>query len=106
VTTFEDHTLWHKDTNTNNIFITAAQDYIVSYCRDAESAKSSSLEWTDGIGQGTINISHILTGKCVAKIAEPTEGGALRDVTALYFSEERSELYVGNRQGVLHIFRQ
>ena len=28
VTTFDDHTLWHPDTNTNNIFITAAQDYV------------------------------------------------------------------------------
>ena len=25
VTQFEDHVLWHPDTNTNNIFITAAQ---------------------------------------------------------------------------------
>ena len=30
----------------------------------------------------------------------------LSDVTALYFSEERNELYLGNRQGVLHVWAQ
>ena len=33
VNVFEDHSLWHADTNTSNVFITSAQDYIVSYCR-------------------------------------------------------------------------
>jgi hypothetical protein len=33
VTAFEDHELWHAETNTSNIFITAKQDYIISYCR-------------------------------------------------------------------------
>ena len=32
VTHFEDHTLWHADTNTNNVFITSAQDYIIISC--------------------------------------------------------------------------
>jgi hypothetical protein len=33
VTRFDDHVLWHPDSNTNNIYITSAQDYILSYCR-------------------------------------------------------------------------
>ena len=33
VTRFEDHVLWHPDSNTNNIYITSSQDYIFSYCR-------------------------------------------------------------------------
>ena len=33
VTRFEDHVLWHPDSNTNNIYITSTQDYIFSYCR-------------------------------------------------------------------------
>jgi hypothetical protein len=98
VTEFEDHVLWHPDTNTNNIFITSAQDYIISYCR----AKG------DGgtVAAGTINVSSILTGKCVAKIADGAPLGALQDVTSLYFNEERNELYVGNRSGMLHVWSQ
>ena len=130
VTTFDDHTLWHPDTNTNNIFITAAQDYIISFC------KADRIE--GGPTRGSVNVSHILTGKCVAKVYEPqassderehgssqslgtddsdeeslfTRGsvGAGRrgfgEVTALHFSEERNELYVGNKQGILHIWSQ
>ena len=33
VTRFEDHVLWHPDSNTSNIYITSTQDYILSYCR-------------------------------------------------------------------------
>ena len=54
--------------------------------------------------RGTINVSHILSGRCVAKIA--SDGDELHDVTSLYFSEERNELYVGNKQGMLHVWSQ
>ena len=30
----------------------------------------------------------------------------LGDVTALHFSEERNTLYVGSRQGILHVWAQ
>ena len=92
------------DTNTNNIFITQAQDYIISYCRPKGSTDfGSSANATPGCG--TINVSSITTGKCVAKI--PCSGeAALPEVTALYFSEERNELYVGDRQGLLHVYVQ
>ena len=134
---------WHAETNTNNIFVTAAQDYIVSYCRAAESDDAPS-------GQpGTINVSHILSGRCVAKLVDCSaaeawsraaggggadaggggggggsggegsswsppraDGGgspgsyAPRDVTALHFSEQRNELYVGDKHGVLRVFGQ
>ena len=117
VTHFEDHTLWHPDTNTNNIYITAAQDYIISYCRPKNGDESG--------GRGAVHISHILSGRCVAKLptgapegseeAPPPDGevrhhqehcGGVTDVTALHFSEERNEVYVGSRQGVLHVWAQ
>ena len=121
---FEDHTLWHPETNTNTFFITAAQDYIVSYCRPQSGG---------GGGRGSVHISHILTGKCVARLDSPPDAeaadaasadvdasepgssadvpsrprdGGFGDVTALYFSEERNELYVGNKQGILHVWSQ
>lgn len=33
VTSFEDHELWHPNCNTNNIYITAGHDLIISYCK-------------------------------------------------------------------------
>ena len=56
-------------------------------------------------------MSHILTGRCVARLASCADGGCahahvLRDVSALYFSEERNELYVGDRNGLLHVYSQ
>ncbi|KAI3708159.1 hypothetical protein L2E82_37260 [Cichorium intybus] len=62
VTSFEDHLLWHPDCNTNNIYITSDQDLIISYYKtEAEDPL------TEG-NAGSINISNILTGKCLAKV--------------------------------------
>ena len=55
---------------------------------------------------GTINVSHILTGECVAKIADGAALKSLQDVTSIYFNEETDELYVGTRQGILHVWSQ
>ncbi|XP_037472585.1 uncharacterized protein LOC119348714 [Triticum dicoccoides] len=111
VTSFEDHLLWHPDCNTNNIYITSDQDLIISYCK-ADSTDSSSEE-----NAGSINISNILTGKCLAKIKagnfneqkktwkfQNTITEALEDITALYYDEERDEIYTGNRHGLVHVW--
>jgi WD40 repeat protein len=111
VTSFEDHLLWHPDCNTNNIYITSDQDLIISYCK-ADSSDSSSEE-----NAGSINISNILTGKCLAKIKagdfskqkktwkfQSTITEALEDITALYYDEERDEIYTGNRHGLVHVW--
>mmetsp|Transcript_1128 Transcript_1128/g.3966 ORF Transcript_1128/g.3966 Transcript_1128/m.3966 type:complete len:465 (+) Transcript_1128:152-1546(+) len=115
VTSFEDHLLWYPDCNTNNIYITSEQDLILSYCRDQS--------YNDGENEvmGSINISNILTGKCLAKIhpnspflsqcdveKNPERSrrvfDALEDVTALFYDEERNEIYTGNRNGLLHVW--
>lgn len=111
VTSFEDHLLWHPDCNTNNIYITSNQDLIISFCK-ADSDDSSA----DGAA-GSINISNILTGKCLAKIQagssskttcnsriQTSLSEALDDITALYYDEERNEIYTGNRYGKLHVW--
>jgi len=96
VTNFEDHILWHPDCNTNNIYITSKQDLIISYCKNGKNS------------QGSINVSDILTGKCLAKISlNPDECSkedlkALDDVTALYYNEELNEIYTGNKMGLIH----
>ncbi|KAL5698253.1 hypothetical protein ACHQM5_029317 [Ranunculus cassubicifolius] len=120
VTSFEDHLLWHPDCNTNNIYITSDQDLIISYCKAEEGAED--------VGElcavGSINMSNILTGKCIAKISSSDPnlrisprgkmGGrstiqssvreALEDVTALFYDEDRNEIYTGNKQGLIHVW--
>ena len=95
VTRFEDHVLWHPDTNTNNIYITSTQDYILSYCRRPES---------DGKPGGTINVSSIMSGKCIAKLAAGEALPQLHDVTSIFYNEERDELYVGTKTGMLYLW--
>lgn len=76
---------------------------------------------------GSINISNILTGKCLAKIRASncspkddccccskkrtyasrirnTVAEALEDITALFYDEDRNEIYTGNRQGLVHVW--
>ncbi|KAL5143935.1 hypothetical protein HKD37_09G026756 [Glycine soja] len=117
VTSFEDHQLWHPDCNTNNIYITSDQDLIISYCK-----ADSDDQWIEGTA-GSINVSNILTGKCVAKITAISSSAkadecrssgcsckkshsclmrspvaeALEDITALFYDEDRNEIYTGNR---------
>eukprot|EP01018_Ginkgo_biloba_P009598 Gb_00240 [translate_table: standard] len=117
VTSFEDHLLWYPDCNTNNIYITNEQDLIISYC------KVKTDNSCDEEAVGSINISNILTGKCLAKIRaddpnmysnpryctnssriQSTVKEALEDVTALCHDEERNEIYTGNRQGLVHLW--
>ncbi|CAI8598666.1 unnamed protein product [Vicia faba] len=134
VTSFEDHLLWHPDCNTNNIYITSDQDLIISYCK-ADSDDSIS----EG-SAGSINVSNILSGKCLAKIrasnssskddkcsccdssssescnskkrkhvssvsrVRSTVAEALEDITALFYDEDRNEIYTGNRHGLVHVW--
>jgi hypothetical protein len=104
VTSFEDHLLWYPDCNTNNIYITSEQDLIISYCK----ARGQDADLMMGVG--SINVSNILTGKCVAKVCPFAHGGnaqweeALQDVTAVFYDEERNEIYTGNRGGLVHVW--
>ncbi|MCI18431.1 hypothetical protein A2U01_0039585, partial [Trifolium medium] len=86
---------------------------------------------------GSINVSNILSGKCLAKIrasnsspmddkcscCDSSSGGscnsrkrkhvskmrstvaeALEDITALFYDEDRNEIYTGNRHGLVHVW--
>ncbi|CAI5533863.1 unnamed protein product [Closterium sp. Naga37s-1] len=109
VTAFEDHELWYPDCNTNNIYITSDQDLIISYCKHHHLSHAPHV--------GSINISNILTGKLLAKISSDSEPAqaksksvhstvkeALEDVTALFYDEDRNEIYTGNRSGFVHVW--
>jgi len=104
VTRFEDHQLWYPDCNTNNIYITSEQDLIISYCR--EQSPAGPLEQS----VGTLNVSDIFSGRCLAKVRVTEDcrdqrlQHALEDVTALFYDEERNEIFTGNRQGLVHVW--
>ncbi|NP_001343932.1 uncharacterized protein LOC100382016 [Zea mays] len=126
VTSFEDHELWHPNCNTNNIYITAGHDLIISYCKvSKQRADCVDSEAGEVLSMGSINMSDIFTGKCVAKIspADPTltiaprrRGDdsrstirstvpeALEDITALFYDEDRNEIYTGNSKGLVHVW--
>ena len=55
---------------------------------------------------GTINISSLLTGKCVGKVAQGEPLHELQDVTTLYYNEQRNALYLGDRNGILRVLAQ
>ena len=115
VTSFDDHELRYRGCNTNNIYITSEQDHIISYCQDGSQADNESFV------VGSINISNIHTGKRIAKITRengvdrhPLKSGAadgnervtraLKDVTSLFYDEERNEIFTGSRSGLVHVW--
>lgn len=129
VTTFEDHQLRYRGCNTNNIYITSQQDHIISYCIDGVDHQGTDI--ADAFAAGSVNISNIHTGKRIAKISandimastattstattgdaasagdEPMQvrlARALKDVTALFYDEERNEVFTGSRTGVVHVW--
>ena len=104
VTSFEDHTLWHPDCNTNNIYITSQRDLIISYCKCGDGVDEDGPD----ANLGSINVSNILNGKSLAKVraraGHEDERAALEDVTALYYNEDSNEIYTGNNDGRVHIW--
>ncbi|KAI3911490.1 hypothetical protein MKW98_010377 [Papaver atlanticum] len=105
VTSFEDHLLWLPDCNTSNVHIT--RNCVIRYTEE-------SYRYA-----GSINITNILTGKCLARIqatsnnpkdensgsSSPFPGrmekrpySALEDITALFYNEERNEIYTEQQQ--------
>lgn len=123
VTEFEDHQLYNQETNTNSIYINTHQDLIISYCRSSRTNTSSisnrrrrvgprdgegaTVSWFDDREDnrmGAIHVSHILSGKCFARIApeDPLSRKALSGITALFYSEETNEIFTGNSRGLIN----
>ena len=61
VSSFEDHVIWFPDAHMNNVFISNAQDVMISYCRNTD----------EGFMPCSINVSDIRTGQLLAKVAAP-----------------------------------
>ncbi|WOK93239.1 hypothetical protein Cni_G01934 [Canna indica] len=115
VTSFEYHLRWHLDYKTNNIYTTSDQDIIISYCK----AEEGYVDEGEVFAVGSINMSNILTRKCIVQISgsdaavqicprrrgetgrssiRSTVREALEDVTALFYDEDRNEICTGNKQ--------
>merc|ERR1712194_142140 len=87
------------------IIFTQNQDVILSLCEEscAGSIKSPSKGLPpSAAGRVSIHVSHILSGRCLAKIdwksADPS------NLTALCYNEERGDIITGNTQGLLHVW--
>uniref|UniRef100_K7KV09 Uncharacterized protein n=1 Tax=Glycine max TaxID=3847 RepID=K7KV09_SOYBN len=65
-----------------------------------ENKKERTFELTEVSRTGSINVSNILTGKCLAKIK--ASDGFPGD--ALFCDEERNEVYTVNRNGLVHVW--
>ena len=92
VSKFEDHKISAQTMKTNCIFVSANKGIIFSHSQSP----------TDG--SGAIVISSIFSGKTVGRITSPDNPAALEDVTSLYYSDERGEIYTGNKNGELRVW--
>ena len=102
VSRFEDHALWFplpEIDHTSVIYITQNQDVILSLCEESDGGDSHRQRGAERV---SIHVSHILSGRCLAKIdwksADPS------NLTALYYNEERGDIITGNTQGLLHVW--
>lgn len=75
VASFDDHFNFFADCNTSNVFISHEQDLIVSYCLThtqiaaLKNRQADPDAWLKAKERsGCINVSHIFSGKCIAKI--------------------------------------
>jgi hypothetical protein len=77
------------------------QDVILSLCEENDGPAAGPGERRSA-GKVSIHVSHILSGRCLAKIdwksADPN------NLTALYYNEERGDIITGNTQGLLHVW--
>ena len=127
VTSFEDHLLWHPDGITDNMYITRDHDLIISYGKaDSESdgnagsinisdimtgicfvkiTGDSSSSWNECCciancgGRSCKSRKRVRACKVMRTTAEALEG-----ITAVFYDEERNEIYTGNRHGLVHLW--
>lgn len=118
-----------------NVYLLQYYKWKHVYVNDVLDLLGSLTVFASLLAAGSINISNILTGKCLAKIKasknvenecncngdccssncsskkraqssriRSTVAEALEDITALFYDEERNEIYTGNRLGLVHVW--
>jgi len=123
ICSLDDHQLWRTKLNNNAILVIPRQGIIISLCSSGGFFDEGRL-FLSSLGLpskylrrsvsivGTINISDVTSGKCLAKIGcaddpqqERERARALSNITALHFNDARNELYTGTKAGLVHIWR-
>ena len=118
---FNDHKLFSSENCTNNVFISRAQDTIVSYCSNEGDTTGNDYLCVQFASlllkrscvcvcvSGSINISNILNGELLGKIScgrgqsfDGDKARALSDVSALYLDETSNTIYTGSKDGMVY----
>jgi len=96
---FENHNLFFPYAgidHTSVIYITQAQDVIISMCRDVLESEAGSSN------QVSIHVSSILTGRCLAELDQNKGDGP--KISALGYNEHYGDIITGDEDGYLQIW--
>eukprot|EP00871_Galdieria_phlegrea_P000886 jgi/Galph1/1799/GphlegSOOS_G474.1 len=93
VSSFDGNLDCNQDIQNNNLYIIGNQDLLLAFGKKGLRGK-----------QGVIRIVSILTGRHLASITDDTETNLLNDVSAIFYNDERNEIYTGTPTGLVHIW--
>lgn len=95
VSTFEGNVHSYQDNSNSSLYIIGSQDLLLAFGRKDECDKA-----------GIIRIVSILTGQHLSSICDDSSTGrnALNEVSAIFYNDERNEIYTGTADGLLHIW--
>ncbi|EME30363.1 hypothetical protein Gasu2_70310 [Galdieria sulphuraria] len=95
VSTFEGNVHSYQDGSNSSLYIIGSQDLLLAFGRRGDNQK-----------EGVIRIVSILTGQHLSSICDDGSSGknALNEVSAIFYNDERNEIYTGTAEGLLHIW--
>jgi len=95
VSSFEGNVHSYQDSSNSSLYIIGSQDLLLAFGRKAKNEK-----------EGVIRIVSILTGQHLSSISDDDSTGknALSEVSAIFYNDERNEIYTGTADGRLHIW--
>lgn len=107
VNTFEDHRLCipiPDMEHTSIIYVTHSQDIIISLCDDGGSTEDGADDSGTPRERSSIHVSNIISGKCLARIAQQPGSHDLSHITALCYSEDSGDIITGNELGRIEVW--
>ncbi|GLJ54462.1 hypothetical protein SUGI_1169690 [Cryptomeria japonica] len=116
VASYRNHSIRLSGTSISIVQLTRDEELLLSYTKVGESLEADKRDCS-------INIINILTGNCYAKIGgndldvgiscrnrpnlsvtQSTLQDVLEDITAIFYDEDRNEIYTGNTGGFVHVW--
>lgn len=109
IRTFDDHRLWfpHPDMDrTSVIFITQAQDVVISLCEDAREGGAAAAEGSDSGAEPrvSVHVSSIATGRCLARIPWKVLTAEPANITSLCYCEDVGDIITGTEDGRIQVW--